>query len=142
VLCNRLLPGVPYGRIPATSREALRLAGEVRFPLDPLPTSPRPSREEAGDADAVRLFVARAKLANPGRVLGSHDLAAVRELVAQLDGLPLAIELAAAATNVFTPRQLLGALDERMHILANGHRGSVSRQRSLGALIDWSYDLL
>ena len=114
----------------ATSREPLSINGEVVLRVDPL--------EVAGDA--VQLFMDRAEAAAPGIDLG-NDVAAVRALCERLDGLPLAIELAAPWLAVVTPRELLPRLDDRFALVST-RRGGHDRQRTLRATVDWSHDLL
>jgi predicted ATPase/class 3 adenylate cyclase len=124
---SKLLAGAPRLRILATSRAALRLTGETEYSLAPL-----------GSADAVALLVARA------RAVG-RDIPADRTAVAiceRLDGLPLAIELAAARLRLFGPGALLERLDRTLPLLTDGARDAPERQRTLRATIGWSYDLL
>ena len=114
-----------------TSRERLHLPGEEIFPLEPLPLA----------QDALDLFAARARAQRPEFVLTEANRAAVAEVVRLLDGLPLAIELAAARVRVFSPAQLVERLRDRFQLLA-GARGVAARQATLKAAIDWSWDLL
>ena len=114
-----------------TSRERLRLPGEGIFVLDPLPLT----------TDAVDLFVARAKARQPGFALTPANGEAVARIVALLDGLPLAIELAAARVGVLTPTQIVERMRDRFALLA-GANGASARQATLRAAIDWSWDLL
>jgi predicted ATPase/DNA-binding SARP family transcriptional activator len=122
-----LLRSVPGLTVLATSRSPLRLRGEWRYEVRPLPID-----------DAVALFVERARAAESRFEPDS----AVEELCRRLDGLPLAIELAAARINVLTPTQILGRLARRLDLLAAGARDAPERQRGLRATIDWSYKLL
>jgi predicted ATPase/class 3 adenylate cyclase len=129
----------------ATSREPLRLRAEREFPIPPLPVpeeAPRLSVEEALDSPAVQLFVARAQSVKPGFTLEPSNLADVAAITRRLDGLPLAIELAAARVRILTPAALLARLDQRMAILTGGARDLPARQQTLRATIAWSYDLL
>lgn len=126
-LADRLLSRFAGLRILATSREPLGIAGEVRYPVGPL-----------GPA-AVRLFTERALAASQGLCLES-DL--VQRICAELDGIPLAIELAAARLSSLTPRQLADRIDARIGLLGKGSRGSNARHRTLRATLDWSWDLL
>jgi predicted ATPase len=114
-------------RVLATSRAPLRLAGELEYPLEPLPPS-----------DAVTLFVERARGA--GRTVARD--ASVEAICRRLDGLPLAIELAAARTKLLAPDTLLQRLDRALPMLTGGTRDAPERQRTLRATIEWSYDLL
>ncbi len=117
-----------------TSRERLKLDGETVFPLEPLPVS--------GDAsDAIGLFVIRARAQRSDFAVDDDNRAAVAEAVRLLDGLPLAIELAAARVRLLTPAQIVERLRDRFALLA-GERGSAARQATLRAAIDWSWDLL
>jgi predicted ATPase len=94
------------------------------------------------DDDAVRLFVDRAAAVQPGFVLDADNAAAVADICRRLDGIPLAIELAAARTSVLHPREIASRLDDRFALLTSGGRTALSRQRTLEASVDWSYDLL
>ena len=114
-----------------TSRERLHLAGEAIFPIEPLPLA----------SDALELFAARARAQRPDFVLNDANRAAVAEVVRLLDGLPLAIELAAARVRIFSPAQLVERMRDRFRLLA-GARGAAARQATLKAAIDWSWDLL
>ena len=114
-----------------TSRERLHLPGEEVFPVEPLPL----------DGDAIELFVARARARRSDFVLSAANRSAVAEVVRLLDGLPLAIELAAARVGVLSPAQLVLRMKDRFHLLA-GARGAAARQATLKAAIDWSWDLL
>jgi predicted ATPase/class 3 adenylate cyclase/Tfp pilus assembly protein PilF len=114
-----------------TSRERLHVAGEEILPIEPLPL----------DSDAIELFAARARAQRPGFALDAANRAAVAELVRLVDGLPLAIELAAARVRVFAPAQLVERMRDRFALLA-GARGAAARQATLKAAIDWSWDLL
>ena len=131
-------------RVLATSREVLGVPGEVTYEVQPLPLpSPRASSRAAtaGGYDAVRLFVDRAKAASPGFTLTDANASAVAALCQRLDGLPLAIELAASRVRSFPPAELVEHLDQRFELLS-GARTVLPRHRTLRAAIDWSYDLL
>ncbi|MDX3105249.1 BTAD domain-containing putative transcriptional regulator [Nonomuraea angiospora] len=121
-LAGRLLQAAPGLRILATSQESLRIEGEALWSVPPL------TREAA-----VELFAARA---------GVEPDEDVAEICARLDGLPLALELAASRMRALTPRQLADRLDDRFRLLASGLRGAPARQRTLRAMIDWSWELL
>ncbi len=114
-----------------TSRELLHLPGEEVLPIEPL----------ALDGDAIELFAARARAQRPDFTLNSSNQAAVAEVVRLLDGLPLAIELAAARVRVLSPAQIVARMAQRFQLLA-GAKGAAARQATLKAAIDWSWDLL
>jgi len=139
-LCGRLLLGADDVRVLATSREPLRIAGEVRYRLGPL-TLPDPG-DLPGDSEAVTLFADRARQVEPGFALDDQTAAMVAQLVTRLDGMPLAIELAAARVDVLGVRQLLDRIDDRFALLADTDRLAAERQRSLAAAVEWSYQLL
>jgi predicted ATPase/DNA-binding CsgD family transcriptional regulator len=141
-LCGRLLLGADDVRVLATSREPLRIAGEVRYRLGPL-TLPEPDDPEAAsDSEAVRLFADRARRVDPGFALDEKTGVTVSRLVTRLDGMPLAIELAAARVDVLGVTQLLDRIDDRFALLTDGDRLAEGRQRSLAAAVQWSYRLL
>ena len=132
-------------RVLATSREPLGVPGEVSYQVQPLPV---PAARDSGRAatagtyDAVRLFADRAAAASPGFTLTDSVAPAVAALCQRLDGLPLAIELAAARTRSFGPAELVGHLDQRFELLSAGPRTAAPRHRTLRGAIDWSYELL
>lgn len=128
-----LLAMVPSLRILTTSSTPLAIAAERVLPLEPLEI------EATQDAPAVRLFVERAQVARPGATL---DLEVVARLCARLDGLPLAIELAAARVRTMTPEQIERRLENRFALLTTGDRSAPERHRTLEAVIEWSWDLL
>jgi predicted ATPase/transcriptional regulator with XRE-family HTH domain len=123
----------------ATSRASLRLRGERQFPLTPLPLTEGAS---PANSPAARLFDERARAVSPGFELGVLNEATVAEICERLDGLPLAIELAAARTKLFSPKALLDRLDLRLPLLSDGPRDLPERQQTLRATVAWSYDLL
>ena len=125
-----LIAAAPRVDVLATSREPLRIRGEQRMEVPPLPLR-----------DAVELFLARAKAVRPDLTVDQDDRAAIERICDRLDGLPLALELAAARVAVFGPRQLEGRLAERL-ALPEGPRDLPERQRTLRATIGWSYQLL
>jgi predicted ATPase/class 3 adenylate cyclase len=125
------LDRAPEAAFVVTSRERLQLQGEEIFPVEPLPLA----------MDAIDLFVARARAQKPDFVLGAGNRAAVAEVVRLLDGLPLAIELAAARVRVLSPAQMVERMRDRFELLA-GARGAAARQATLRGAIDWSWDLL
>jgi predicted ATPase len=127
----------------ATSREGLAVEGERILPVPSL-LSPSPDArpEAAGQADAVRLFVERARAVDPDFSLTTENTAAVIQICRHLDGVPLAIELAAALVVAMSPAELVEGLVRRFDTLAGGRRRAVQRHQTLRAAIDWSYDLL
>ncbi|WP_330331342.1 winged helix-turn-helix domain-containing protein [Streptomyces sp. NBC_00536] len=142
-LAAELLDQLPELRILATSREALAITGESLCHLGPLdvPTgSPEPA--EAAASPAVRLFVDRAAGVRPDFTLDDPTLDAVVEVCRRLDGMPLALELAAAKLRSMSAPQIARRLDDRFRLLASGSRTALPRQRSLLALVEWSWDLL
>jgi predicted ATPase len=129
----------------ASSREALAIAGEqaIRVRSLSLPVGDaRFSAAELAEFDAIRLFVSRAKAVKSSFSLTDENAMAVAQICRRLDGIPLAIELAAARARVLTPEQILDRLDDRFRLLTGGSRTALPRQRTLQALIDWSYELL
>src|SRR4029077_13994844 len=130
-----------------TSRTTLRLSGEHEFAVAPLPTPPAGVADEPQLADlqgyaSVQLFVERAHAASPGFELTSENAGAIAEICRRLDGLPLAIELAAARSRLLPPAALLARLDDRMSLLTAGARDLPERQRTLRNTLDWSFGLL
>ena len=140
-----LLAMGPNLKIMVTSRAALHVYGEHEFPVPPLalPDSrSMPSVEVLSQYPAVALFVQRAVAAKPDFELNRENAPAVTEICARLDGLPLAIELAAARVKVLSPSSMLTRLASRLQLLTGGARDLPQRQQTLRAAIDWSYDLL
>jgi predicted ATPase len=143
-LADVLLHYCPDVRILATSREPLGIDGEVSWPVPPLALpAPRVGQtpEELVRCEAVRLFVERAEAVAPGFTLTRGNGPAVSDLCAGLDGMPLAIELAASRVRMLSVGQILERLDDRFRLL-RGNRTAVPRQRTLGATIEWSHELL
>jgi non-specific serine/threonine protein kinase len=141
-LCGRLLLGADDVRVLATSREPLRIAGEARYRLAPL-TLPDPDDPTAADgSEAVALFADRARRADASFALDGGTAPVVAQLVARLDGMPLAIELAAARVEALGVAQLLARIGDRFTLLEAGDRLAAGRQRSLAATVEWSYRLL
>jgi predicted ATPase/DNA-binding CsgD family transcriptional regulator/transcriptional regulator with XRE-family HTH domain len=139
-LCAGLLLAADDVRVLATSREPLAIAGEARYRLAPL-TLPGP-QDPAGESEAVALFADRARRADARFELDRHTEPVAAQIAARLDGMPLAIELAAARVEALGVTQLLGRLDNRFALLAAGDRLAAGRHRSLAAAVDWSYQLL
>jgi predicted ATPase/class 3 adenylate cyclase len=140
-----LLVSCPNLKVLATSRIPLRLYGEQEYPVPPLelPDSVHlPPLERLTQYDAVTLFVERARAVKPGFEITNDSAPAVAEICARLDGLPLAIELAAARTKLLPPQALLSRLSNRLKLLKGGARNLPARQQNLRGTIDWSYDLL
>jgi predicted ATPase/class 3 adenylate cyclase len=143
-----LLRRCPELRILASSREPLSIAGETIWPVPTLdvPEFERgeepPPISEFENLEAVQLFVERAAAVRPGFKLTPENALTVARLCWRLDGIALAIELAAARVKLLTPAQILSRIDDRFHLLSGGSRNAERRQQTLGALIDWSYDLL
>jgi predicted ATPase len=146
-LVAELLAAVAGLVVLVTSRTVLRLSGEHEFPVEPLPT---PLAGTAGGPQvaglqgyaSVRLFAERAHAAAPGFEVTSENAGAVAEICRRLDGLPLAIELAAARVRLLPPQALVGLLDDRMSLLTGGARDLPERQRTLRNTLDWSFGLL
>jgi predicted ATPase len=130
-------------KVLATSRAPLRISGEQDVPVPPLglPEASAPL-DRLAEAEAVRLFVARARAADPAFVLTAEDGRAIASICARLDGLPLAIELAAAKTRLLPPSALLARLESRLPLLAGGPREAPARLRTMRDAIAWSHDLL
>ena len=142
---DRLLSTADDLKILATSRTPLGLYGEYEFPIPPLslpdPDSLQPL-ENLTEYEAIRLFVERAQAVKPDFALTKENAPVVVEICARLDGLPLAIELAAARIKLLPPRLLLDRLGNRLKLLTGGARNLPERQRTLRNAIEWSYDLL
>jgi predicted ATPase len=138
-----LLQHAPKMKVIVTSRETLRVRAEYVFPVPPL-SLPRPDDPVSGilDSEAVQLFVERARAVDPRFEPTKDNASTIAEICLRLDGLPLALELAAARLNVFTPKDLLARLRERLDVLGSGGRDVPDRQRTLWGAIGWSYELL
>jgi predicted ATPase/DNA-binding SARP family transcriptional activator len=131
-------------RVLATSQTRLGVPGEASWPVPPL-TVPEPGTPDpvaAGGAESVRLFCDRAALARPGFVLTAENTPVVGDICRRLDGIPLAIELAAARVSALTVGQLAARLGDRFQLLTGGSRAGLPQHRTLEAAIDWSHDLL
>ena len=144
-LASALLRAAPDLRILATSREALGVQGERRYQVLPLSVPDLehlPSPELAGSYEAVRLFVTRAQERRDAFALTTANARAISEICARLDGLPLAIEMAAARVGSMPVAAIADRLDDRFRLLTTGARDLHTRQRTLRATLDWSWDLL
>ena len=149
-LADRLVSSCPSLHILATSRQPLDLPGEVAWRVPSLAVPEEDDRGDDGPAgiaglaacEAVQLFVDRASRARPGFALTDANSSAVAEVCRRLDGIPLAIELAAARIRVFTPAQIAAGLDQRFQLLTGAPRTALPRQQTLEASVDWSHDLL
>jgi predicted ATPase/DNA-binding SARP family transcriptional activator len=142
-LAGRLLRAGPGVRILATSQEPLAIGGEQRWEVPPLGL-PGPGQDDAelvAEAGAVQLFAARAAAADPGFAVDAGNARAVASICRRLDGIPLALELAAARVRALGVHTLAGRLDDRFRLLTAGQRGAPARQRTLRAMIDWSWEL-
>ncbi len=135
-VAEAVLAKAPAVRVLATSRERLAVDGEHLFPV---PLLPRPAA--GADEPAVRLFVDRARAVQPAWSPGDEEVALIAELCGRLDGLPLAIELAAARLHTLTLDEVASGLETRFRLLTGGRR-TTARHRSLAAAVGWSYDLL
>jgi non-specific serine/threonine protein kinase len=147
--CSRfaaaLLAATGDVRILATSREPLRIGGEHVYPLPPLAVPPpggATSPETICQVESVQLFEDRAQAADPDFRVTPENATAVSELCRRVDGLPLAVELAAARVHVLPPAEIVARLDSRLSVLASRDRTVLPRHRTMSALIDWSCDLL
>jgi predicted ATPase/class 3 adenylate cyclase len=142
-LASEMLQRCAKARILATSREGLGVAGEQLVALQSL-SVPRTSVDvdTAGAFEAVRLFVDRAGAVRPGFSLGSSNVDAVSEVCRRLDGMPLAIELAAARVTAMSPAEIAARIDERFRLLTGSRHSRVERHQTLRATVEWSYSLL
>ena len=144
-LASELLTSCEHLSILATSREALRISGEIPYRVPSLDVP----QQSAGDrlevlqgASSIRLFGERAAVISPGFVIDADNAFAIAQICRRLDGIPLAIELAAARTNVLTVNQISSRLDDRFQLLSHGLRAAPPRHETLRATIEWSYQLL
>jgi predicted ATPase/DNA-binding SARP family transcriptional activator len=150
LLPAELLAAAPRLRLLVTSRAVLRLSGEHEYPVPPLALPPLAGGRRrgvnpvaaVGDYAAVTLFVQRARAVRPGFALTDATASSVAEICQRLDGLPLAIELAAARIRVLSPQSLLAQLTDRLGLLVGGPRDLPARQQTLRDTIAWSYELL
>jgi predicted ATPase/DNA-binding SARP family transcriptional activator len=143
LLAERLLETCPDVRLLATSREPLAARGEVQYAIDPLPVPPEDA-DAAGltGSAAAELFLDRARAARPDLDLRETDAAAVADICRHLDGMPLALELAAARVAALPVGELAARMGDRFTLLTTGPRTAEARQRTLRATVDWSYQLL
>lgn len=143
-LADRLVRACDRLRVIATSRERLGIAGERVWPVGPLVVDqPSGAGAESGiGSEAARLFVDRARHLRPSFEVTAGNTAAIQELCRRLEGIPLAIELAAGRVNVLSVSQILKIIDRRLSAFESGDRTVPARQRTLGAALDWSFNLL
>ena len=142
-LVDAILDHAPQVQVLASSRELLDVPGEQSFPILPLPLPARDAgAQTVMESPAVRMFVDRARAQQPGFVPTEQDPAVLAELVTRLEGIPLAIELAAARLRTLSIAEILAGLEDRYRFLAGGSRLLQRRQQTLRALVDWSYDML
>jgi len=144
-LVNSLLISCKALSILATSREALRVSGEIHYRVPSL-AIPKPDIEftidEFSNMDSVRLFAERAAVISSGFAISLQNVAVIAQICQRLDGIPLAIELAVARINTLTVEQISNRLDDRFNLLTGGLRSALPRHQTLRAMIEWSYDLL
>jgi predicted ATPase/class 3 adenylate cyclase len=138
---DRVVEEAPETKVVATSREALAIEGEHTMPLRSMSTAASDDVTDVEESDAVRLFVERAAEARDDFVLDASTAPVVNTICRRLDGIPLAIELAAARTVSLSPVEIDALLDERFRLLTGGRRG-LERHQTLRAAVEWSYDLL
>jgi predicted ATPase/class 3 adenylate cyclase len=142
---NQLLAACPNLTVLTSSRSALQVSGEQEYPVPPL-ALPDPANlpplAQLSQYEAVALFIERARAVKPGFEVTNDNAPAVAEICVRLDGLPLAIELAAARIRVLTPQAMLGRLGDRLGLLSTGSRDLPARQQTLRSAIAWSHDML
>ena len=140
-----MLESCPYVEVLVSSRERLHLSGEHEYPVPPLKL-PDPDRFPSPDAlshyEAVELFVERAQAVKPGFRLDEENAGAVAQICVRLDGLPLAIKLAASRIKLLSPQAMLGRLNRRLEVLVGRARDLPGRQKTLRGTLQWSYELL
>ena len=142
-LVDTLLKNCPGLKILATSRESLGIMGEAMYRVPPLGLPDREQlREKIKDHESVRLFEERAQLVQIGFLVTAENASSIAKICCQLDGIPLAIELAAARVKIFSTEQIAGRLQKSFNFLTTGNRTALPRHQTLHAAIDWSYDLL
>lgn len=144
-LCDTLLRACPNLKILATSREAMNAAGEIAFRVPSL-SLPDPQKSASIEAmqqsESVRLFIERANAASPTAQFNDANVPTVKQICLRLDGMPLAIELAAARVNSISVEEIAARLDDRFRLLTSGSRTALARHQTLRASIEWSYNLL
>lgn len=143
-LAEHLLAHCPKIKILVTGREALFIEGEttLQIPSLSLPQEGEPAAEQVAESEAVHLFLARAQAVRPDFDITAENAGAIIEIVRRLDGIPLALELAAARLRMLSVEQIAGRLNDRFRLLTGGRRTALPRQQTLQALIDWSWNLL
>ena len=143
-VADGVLRAAPRVRILVTSRERLGVAGEALLPVPPLgvPGATEVSPEQLAQSDAVQLFVDRATAVQPSFLLDAGTAPAVCYVCRRLDGIPLALELAAARVRILPPQEIAARLDDRFSLLSSANRRALPRHQTLRAAIDWSYGLL
>jgi predicted ATPase/class 3 adenylate cyclase len=144
-LARQLLESCPHVKIIASSREHLHLGGEATYAVPALAVPQRPDTatpESLGEYESARLFLDRAVAAQPAFRITAQNAASLAEICRRLDGIPLAIELAAARVRALSVENIAVRLDDRFRLLTGGDRTALPRQQTLRALIGWSYDLL
>ena len=144
-ISETILRACPKLKLLASSREALDIAGEVAYRVPSLRTPDPDQLPPAGELlemESIRLFVDRAGTAKPDFKLTQDNVSFIAQICSRLDGIPLAIELAAARVKMMSPQQIASRLDDRFRLLTGGSRTALPRQQTLRALIDWSYSLL
>jgi predicted ATPase len=144
-ITGTLLHACPKLRILASSREPLGIEGEMTYRVPSLNTpdpADLPSLDQLEKVDSIRLFIERAAAAKPGFALTNGNASSIAQICSRLDGIPLAIELAASRVRALTPDQIAARLDDRFRLLTGGSRTALPRQQTLRAMIDWSYSLL
>jgi predicted ATPase/class 3 adenylate cyclase len=145
-LVAALLAATPTLKVLVTSREALHISGEQEYQVPPLstpdPVERREHPERLADSEAVGLFVERARAVRPGYQPSPADIRAIAEVCYRLDGLPLAIELAAARIRLLSPQAIVGRLGQSLTLLAGGARDLPTRQQTLRGAIAWSHEML
>ncbi|WP_203924039.1 AfsR/SARP family transcriptional regulator [Rugosimonospora africana] len=142
-LADRILSDCPRVTLLATSREPLSIGGEMLRPVQPLALPPESAQPALVTGYAsVRLLAQRARAVRPGFEVNAGNALAVTRICRALDGMPLAIELAAARLNAMTPEQVASRLDDRFRLLTGGNRTALARHQTLAAVVGWSWDLL
>jgi predicted ATPase/DNA-binding SARP family transcriptional activator len=143
-VAEKVLRSAPQARFLATSRERLGVGGEALLPVPPLavPGPQELAPEQIVQSDAVQLFADRATAVQPAFMLDASTAPAVCSICRRLDGIPLALELAAARVRILPPLQIAARLDDRFSLLTSGSRGALPRHQTLRAAIDWSHELL